>query len=483
VVLGETAAQRVERLVVVSSSPTVSETTARSVRPFPWVPLLVLCGAALVFAVAVAEIVLQIGELRTSSLLDLQCAGSGTILDGQKGLFQIDSAAGFVMRPDLCVRLRSTEYDEVLRTNNRGFAGPDIPAVKAASEFRIVLVGDSYTVGGQVPYQQNFAAVLEAQLHGLGYANVRVINAGVGGYTTYNEAGLLREDIGWLQPDVVVVATFVGNDVAENVLATYGGYRDAPEHPKGVTWGPAAAQLLTQSASWFARNGVAGDVPPAWDPSQPLPAAAGNAPTSLAPPVAASTPTFGGRVRQAGRDLWDGARSHSLVLGRLFGEPIDPSVTTAPGAAEPSAVQQQMNVATFEWTVLRDPPRTYWLDAAWPLLGKYLSDVRTTADTAGARTVVLAIPDMSQFDDTMRARSVADFRLQDAEVDWDRPQGQLQAQAQRAGVPVLDLLPVFRQRPDRAELYLRLDTHFSALGHAVVAHELATYLQQSGWLQ
>jgi lysophospholipase L1-like esterase len=469
---------------VVSSSQTVTGTTAHPHRPFPWVPLLVLCGAALLFVAVVAEIVLQVAERRTALLLDGQCAGSATILNGQKGLFQIDAVAGYVMRPNVCVQLRTTEYDQVLRTNNRGFAGPDVPATKAAGEYRVVVLGDSYTAGGQVPYEQNFTAVLEEQLHRLGHANVRVVNAGVGGYTTYNEAGLLREDVAWLQPDLVVVAVFLGNDVAENVLATYGGYRDAPEHPKGVTWGPAAAQLLAQSAVWFPRNGLAGDAPPPWDGSQPLPAAVGNQPAAAAPPAGqAAPPTIGTRVRRAGSDLWDAARSRSLVLGKLFGEPIDPSVTTAPGAAGPSAVQQQMNVATFEWTILRDPPRTYWLDVAWPLFGEYLTELRATADSAGARTVVLAIPDMSQFDDAMRARSMADFRLREAEVDWDRPQAQLLAQAQAAGVPVLDLLPVFRARPDRAQLDLRLDTHFSALGHAVVGQELARYLHQNGWLR
>jgi len=42
---------------------------------------------------------------------------------------------------------------------------------------------------------------------------------------------------------------------------------------------------------------------------------------------------------------------------------------------------------------------------------------------------------------------------------------------------------MFRQRPDRAELYLRQDTHFSATGHQVAAQALAAYLQQGGWIR
>ncbi|MBV9581065.1 MAG: hypothetical protein JO057_20995 [Chloroflexi bacterium] len=74
-------------------------------------------------------------------------------------------------------------------------------------------------------------------------------------------------------------------------------------------------------------------------------------------------------------------------------------------------------MSSFEWTLLRDPPRTYWLDVAWPLFGEYLADIRSTASNAGAPTIVMAIPQMAQFDDEMHARTMADFRFTDDEVD------------------------------------------------------------------
>ena len=128
-----------------------------------------------------------------------------------------------------------------------------------------------------MPYQQTFPAVLEKQLRDAGYTNVRVVNAGVGGYTEYNESGLLREDLARLQPDLVVLAAYLGNDVSENVLATAAAYRDAPEHPNGMTWGLDAAKLVDDSGHWFPRNNLPGPPPPpAWDPSQPLPQPVGN---------------------------------------------------------------------------------------------------------------------------------------------------------------------------------------------------------------
>jgi hypothetical protein len=112
-------------------------------RQFPWIPLVVLCGAGLLFIGIVLEIALRVGEMRTFHLAELECAGALTLLEGQKGLFRLDPESGFAMRPDVCVRLRSSEYDQVLRTNDRGFVGPDIPTTRSPGEFRVVVLGDS----------------------------------------------------------------------------------------------------------------------------------------------------------------------------------------------------------------------------------------------------------------------------------------------------------------------------------------------------
>ena len=426
-------------------------------RPFPWLPLLVLSGVALLLVALVGEIVVRLADLRWTQLSHPECLGAQAILNGQKGLFRIDADAGYTMRPNACVLLRSREYDEVLLTNSHGLVGPELPPSKPPGEFRIVVLGDSYTVGGQVPYEQNYTALLEQRLRAAGFGNVRVVNAGVGGYTTFNEAGLLRSNLSWLQPDLVVVAAFVGNDVAENVLATYGGYRDAPEHPDGVTWSRAAADLLEQSDGWFPRN------PP-------------RAPGQQSQPSAVS------RARSAAQAAWEQARATSRLLGTLFGDPIhEAAVTTAPGAAPPARDQRRLTLASFEWTILRDVPHEEHLDAAWPLFRRYLQDVQTAAASVGAPTLVFAIPELAQFDDLAQARVVADYRFAEDEVDWDQPQRLLRAQAVRATVPTLDLLPVFRARPDRADLYLRLDTHFTALGHVATAEALLEFLRP--WLR
>jgi SGNH hydrolase-like domain, acetyltransferase AlgX len=180
--------------------------------------------------------------------------------------------------------------------------------------------------------------------------------------------------------------------------------------------------------------------------------------------------------------VWDGTRARSRLLGTLFGEPIDPSVTTAPGGAPPSVEQKPLNLGAFEWTIVREVPHTYWLDVAWPLFGRYLADIRASAGAVGAPVVVLAIPEPAQVKADLRARSMADFRFREDEVDWGRPHRELRAQTDALGLPVLDLLPLFQARADRDGLYFAFDTHFTALGHQATAEALASFLVEGGWL-
>lgn len=451
---------------------------------YPWRPAIVLALALLVFVAAVVEIALRVADLRASNLAALQCVGSATSLQNQYGLYVLDANAGYVMRPGTCVRLKTSEYDGILRTNSRGMVGPDVAATlaKAPGEFRIVVLGDSYTVGGQVPYEQTFPAVLERDLQAAGYANVRVINAGVGGYTTFNESRLLAEDLDWMKPDLVVLAAFLGNDVSENVLATAAGYRIAPEHPKGMTWGTNAQALVDDSGFWFPRNHQSGGPTPPrpWDPGQPLPTPVGNQPSNAVSGTDGPRPPAG--LRQTARAVWDTLRSRSLLLGDLFGVPVDPSVSTAPGTAPRAQEQERLNLTSFEWTILRDIPHTYWLDVAWPLFGSYLADARDASASSGAPLVLVGIPDPAQVVDDMHARTMENFRFTDAEVDWLRPQRDLAAVASADQVPELDLLSQFQSMPNRADLFLRIDTHFTAYGHAVTADAIARYLKDGGYL-
>jgi hypothetical protein len=83
----------------------------------------------------------------------------------------------------------------------------------------------------------------------------------------------------------------------------------------------------------------------------------------------------------------------------------------------------------------------------------------------------------------MRARTMANYRFTDAEVDWARPQRDLADQALQARVPLLDLLPQFQALPNHDDLFLPIDTHFTAYGHEATAQMLAQFIESGGYVK
>jgi lysophospholipase L1-like esterase len=89
----------------------------------------------------------------------------------------------------------------------------DIVSPKPKGVFRILCVGDSFTFGVENALGLTFPKVLEAILAGRpGAPTIEVLNAGVSGLNSCQEAAWL-EHYGWeLEPDLVIVG-FVMNDV------------------------------------------------------------------------------------------------------------------------------------------------------------------------------------------------------------------------------------------------------------------------------
>jgi GDSL-like Lipase/Acylhydrolase family len=100
---------------------------------------------------------------------------------------------------------------------------------KPAGVFRVLVLGDSVSYGVNVPLADAFPKVLERRLAGR-QQRVEVVNAGVLGYTPYNELQYYLARGRLFQPDVVLVA-FCMNDVVDPELHWSGTPREVPEVP------------------------------------------------------------------------------------------------------------------------------------------------------------------------------------------------------------------------------------------------------------
>lgn len=96
------------------------------------------------------------------------------------------------------------------RLNGFGFSGPETTIRKPEGVLRIVVIGDSVSYGSGVEDKETFARILETQLKT--GRKIEVINAGVRGYTTYNEVRYLRDQLMQFSPDLVILQTCM-NDI------------------------------------------------------------------------------------------------------------------------------------------------------------------------------------------------------------------------------------------------------------------------------
>lgn len=113
------------------------------------------------------------------------------------------------------------EFDHYALLNSLDLRDEEIPD-KLDDEFRILVVGDSFTYGLGVEEEQTFVRRTEALLRELGEREkfatfIRMINGGVGSWPM-NQSSWLQEVGMSLQPDLVVQAFFVGNDIYDDVV-------------------------------------------------------------------------------------------------------------------------------------------------------------------------------------------------------------------------------------------------------------------------
>lgn len=98
-------------------------------------------------------------------------------------------------------------------TNNIGFRGPQVDVRKPSGTLRLLGLGDSFTFGTGVRYEDTFLARLESLLKGRGDGPpVQVLNLGVPGYKTANEVETLLANFYTLGADMVVIGFFLNDN-------------------------------------------------------------------------------------------------------------------------------------------------------------------------------------------------------------------------------------------------------------------------------
>ncbi len=351
-----------------------------------------------------------------------------------------DPERGWVLSPGT-TGLWTKEGRAEIRINSIGLRGPEVAKKKPPGTFRIAVLGDSCVEALQVPEEQTFAKLLERELaacpaiasaHG---TKIESLNFGVSGYGTAQELLALRSQALPLEPDLVLLALYAGNDVRNNEKTL-----DQEElRPYFDLQGDRLvldASFRDHSSYKFRRS---------------LPARAFY---SL---VNRSRLLQGVKAAKSRLDSWLGARkAHRMEQG--------------------NAVQE----LGLDNAVYAPPTEPAW-KKAWAVTEALLAQMKRETEAQGARFALVSLTTPIQVDPDAAKRQ-AFAKALDVE-DLDYPERRLAEASARNSIDFLALTPPLRELATREKVYLHGfpntapgEGHWNARGNEAAAREIGRWL-------
>ncbi len=101
--------------------------------------------------------------------------------------------------------------------NLHGHRSDDVSLFKEPGVFRILVLGDSFTVGASVEQRDSYPAQLQRLLQRRTRRRIEVMNTAVGGWGPLQYAQYFAHYGLEFDPDMVIVGLFVGNDITDSV--------------------------------------------------------------------------------------------------------------------------------------------------------------------------------------------------------------------------------------------------------------------------
>jgi hypothetical protein len=362
--------------------------------------------------------------------------------------FVADDAAGYRLRPDSPEQCAAHPDDCV---NSLGFRDHEHPRQKPSGTYRIVGIGDSFVYGSTARLADHFLEVAAAQLQAqcptsatAESLRVEMVLMGVGGYSPVNEVGVLRAHALPLDPDLVILNFYVGND---------------------VTAIPLRAEV------WRGQLYYTGSIYPL------LNLLRRSALFTLAEHV------FLVRVRAGLLRLWLDVSRRVSGSARRTGDHAAPA-RDAPAAGAGTSVssdeqstsiwalhQQKKDLPVFRRVLDRRTERL------WQQAEGCLSEFDRLCRAADVAWCLCVIPASIQVDGRLREHVLSWLRHNPADYDFDGPQRRLHAFADARGILILDPLDTLRVRLDpAAPLYERNDIHWTVRGNRVAGEVLGAGL-------
>ncbi len=360
------------------------------------------------------------------------------------GMYEDDPSTGFRLAPGF------VDDADRFSTNALGFRDRlRTPGPAPAGTLRVALIGDSFAAGVGVADDQHLSRLLEDALVASGQA-VQVWNLGVPHFGTQQSMLQLMDRWDSIQPDVVVLALFEGNDAFDDIQGpSFHTVRNRRITRRG--WAPWPGDPYNDERAELNR-----------------------------PLLAHHLPLDGVLQRRSAL--------YRLLLRGLHAAQYD-SVRRWPWGMEPFDYEAFGGVA---WLYLAPPPPP--IEGGWRITADVLGELKHRVGKAGPQLAVLAIPSkIMVVREDLRMAFEEGWELGyrpgggaldgSREFDVEIPTQRVVELTDTIGIPRIDLVIPMGRAAEQERLYYLDDSHWNAAGHRVAAGELGRGLARLGWIE
>lgn len=131
--------------------------------------------------------------------------------------YEYDSLLGWKKKSNYKGKSQASEYSVTYETNSKGLRGAEHPYKKESQAFRVLILGDSFTDGYTVNFNDLFSQILLGNLSKTGQKTFEVVNAGVSAYSTDQEMLYFETEGYKYEPDLTILM-YYENDLHQNMM-------------------------------------------------------------------------------------------------------------------------------------------------------------------------------------------------------------------------------------------------------------------------
>lgn len=320
--------------------------------------------------------------------------------------------------PDTDSRFEQPEFSYIQHVNNLGHRGKDTSLKKVPGHYRVLMLGDSFTMGKGVEDNQTFSALLESSLNrrgGCGDVVFEMLNGGVDSYSPLLSYLQLTGDLAPLEVDLVLLNLDVSDLLQEEAYRKEAVY-DQTGEIVAVPGVERPESFSKRIKIWIHRY------------------------------------TYFTRLMLFHVNQWVGLRGFS----------VQDVVTMA-------------NKELIRYTLERDDVDR---EEQWNHIFESIAKIKTNVEKRSAAFALVIYPWGHQVSDREWV-SGRDYFIPRGAVVSDRYIGTIYQRSKQLGIELIDLFPEFRAYKGEAPLYFKYDIHWTVEGHKLMASTLEQYLMEN----